>query len=136
MNKKVLLAKYIRSLKRRKLLTQFIAFIFDYEDFHDYNYIFRISEEKSRVIIDIYDNISNNRFNRYIFNYQKNYIKTNIIKVNNIYVTYINVNSIKNTDKKLYKLAYLFKLDKKEMLKYANTFLKKEYVEVLKDIIK
>ena len=136
MNKKVLLAKYIRSLKRRKLLTQFIAFIFDYEDFHDYNYIFRISEEKSRVIIDIYDNISNNRFNRYIFNYQKNYIKTNIIKVNNIYVTYINVNSIKKTDKKLYKLAYLFKLDKKEMLKYANTFLKKEYVEVLKDIIK
>lgn len=137
MNKKELMAKYIRKIKRKKELTSFIAYMFDYNDFHDYNYIFRMVEEKNRVIIDIYDNISSNRFNRYIFNFNRSNLNTKVIKEKNIFVTYINIPNLKdNINNKLYKLAYLFKLNKKEMIEYADTFLDKKYIDILIDIIK
>lgn len=136
MNKKKLLAKFIRLIKKEKELTNFIAFIYNYKDFNDYNYIFRLLEKEDRVVIDIYDNISNNRFNRYIFSFSNNNLKTKVIKENNVFITYINVNTIKERNNNLYKLAYMFKLNKKEMIIYASTFLESKYIEILKRIIK
>lgn len=136
MNKKKLLAKFIRLIKNEKELTNFIAFIFNYKDFNDYNYIFRLLEKEDRVVIDIYDNISNNRFNRYIFSFSNNNLKTKVIKENNVFITYINVNALKEGNNNLYKLAYMFKLNKKEMIIYASTFLESKYIEILKRIIK
>lgn len=136
MNKKVLFARYIRLIKRERELTNFIAYIFCYNDFYDYNYIFRLSEKKDRVVIDIYDNISDNRFNRYVFIFNNCSLNNKVIEENNVFITYININNLKDGDNKLYKLAYLFKLDKIEMIKYANTFLEYKYIELLKRIIK
>lgn len=136
MNKKKLLAKFIRLIKKEKELTNFIAFIYNYKDFNDYNYIFRLLEKEDRVVIDIYDNISNNRFNRYIFSFSNNNLKTKVIKENNVFITYINVNTLKEGNNNLYKLAYMFKLNKKEMIIYASTFLESKYIEILKRIIK
>ena len=57
MNNQELLIKYIHILQRKKLLTKFISYIFDYHNLHDYNYMFRIKKENNNIQIDIYDNI-------------------------------------------------------------------------------
>ena len=44
--------------------------------------------------------------------------------------------NINNNKNKLYKFAYLFTLNKDDMLKFANTFLKQEFTEILIKVIK
>ena len=56
MNKKDILYTFIKTIEKKQLLTKFIKNIFDYENFNDYNYLFRITENSNQVIIDIYDN--------------------------------------------------------------------------------
>ena len=136
MNKRDMLYKFIKTIKHRKLLTKFIINIFDYQDFHDYNYIFRMVTTDNQLIIDIYDNISNHRFNRYIFDYEINNRKTCVTEENNVFITYMNVLKLIDSDNKLYKLAYLTKLDKNQIINYASTFLNQEFVNILKNIIK
>lgn len=136
MNKKDVLYSFIKEIEKEKKLTAFIKDIFGYEELYDYNYIFRITATKSKVIIDIYDNVSINRFNRYIFNYSKSKYNTNITKKDNVYITNINVLKIEDSENKLYKLAYLTKLRRNNMVEYANTFLDKEFVEIVENIIK
>ena len=136
MNKKDLLYIFIKTIEDRKLLTNFIKNIFDYENFHDYNYLFRIINNDSQVIIDIYDNVSDNRFNRYIFNFSRSNYDIRVIKEGNVFVTYINVLKTEDSDNKLYKLAYLTRLNKSKMIEYAYTFLNKEFVNILEEIIK
>lgn len=136
MNKGDILYKFIKTIERRKLLTEFIKNIFDYENFYDYNYLFRMVKRDNKIIIDIYDNVSCNRFNRYIFNFGRIDYDTYVIKEGNVFVTYINVLRIGDSNNKLYKLAYLIKLDKNEMCEYASTFLDKEFVAILMSIIK
>jgi protein associated with RNAse G/E len=80
MNKRDMLFTFIKTIEKKKLLTKFIINIFDYQNFHDYNYLFRIVKEEDNIIIDIYDNISANRFNRYIFDYSLNDNKTKVIE--------------------------------------------------------
>ena len=135
MNKKDMLYTFIKEIEKNKLLTLFIKNIFDYKNLHDYNYIFRIINEKDAVIMDIYDNISDNRFNRYIFCFNnKNY--KNKVSDNNVFVTYININKLTDSDNKLYKLAYLTKLNSDEIIEYANSFLDIKLVNILINIIK
>ena len=136
MNKKEIMYNFINEIKNRGLLTKFIKLIFNYDNFNDYNYIFRIFMESDRVVMDIYDNISDNRFNRYVFFFDNDKHGIKCIKEGNVYVTYINVLNISDGSNYLSKLAYLFKLDKEEMFEYANTFLEQEYIDILKDIIK
>ena len=136
MNKKDLLYIFIKTIEDRKLLTNFIKNIFDYENFHDYNYLFRIINNDSQVIIDIYDNVSDNRFNRYIFNFSRSNYDIRVIKEGNVFVTYINVLKTEDSDNKLYKLAYLTRLTQSKMIEYAYTFLNKEFVNILEEIIK
>lgn len=137
MNKKDLLVRFINTIKRKRLLTEFIKYLFDYEFLSDYNYIFRIIDSDNKVIIDIYDNISNNRFNRYIFDYVRGRVNTETIKEGNVFVTYIDVLNIDSDNKnKLYMLAYLTTLDNDKIIEYAMTFLDNKFINVLKDIIK
>lgn len=131
-----MLYRFIKRIERRKLLTLFIQNIFDYDNLYDYNYIFRINKEGDNLVIDIYDNVSVNRFNRYIFNYGNNVINNDNSCDNNVFITYINVNNIKDSNNKLYKLAYLFKLEDDNIITYANTFLDQKIVTILKTIIK
>ncbi len=134
MDKHEILYKYIKRIQRKGLLTLFIKDIFEYETLYDYNYMFRIINEKDDLIIDIYDNVSVNRFNRYIFNFSNR--DNNIIPdKENVCVTYLNVSKILDDNNKLHKLAHLASLDN-GMIEYANTFLDSKLVMVLKDVIK
>ena len=136
MNKRDMLYRFIKRIERSKLLTLFIQNIFDYDTLYDYNYIFRINKEGDNLVIDIYDNVSVNRFNRYIFNYDNKVINNDNSCDNNVFITYINVNNMKDSNNKLYKLAYLFKLEDDKIITYANTFLDQKIVTILKTIIK
>lgn len=131
MNKKNELYHFINVIRQKKLLTLFIKNIFGYKNFHDYNYIFRVINEKEQVIIDIYDNISDNRFNRYIFDFGISNNESNYSN-SNVFVTYINVLRTEKPNNKLEKLGYLFMLDGSEKIAYAATFLDKDIVEILK----
>ena len=128
--------KFIVELQHRKLLTDFLKIIFDYRVLNDYNYIFRIIMEDDRVIIDIYDNVSENRFNRYVFIFKKGKYKIKCLECNNVYITYINVLNSVNDVVNVYRLAYLFRLDKSEMIEYAKTFLDYKFIKILIEIIK
>ena len=133
MNKKELFYRFIKSLERNRLLTKFISNIFDYNELHDYNYLFRVTNNDSEVIIDIYDNISINRFNRYIFSFIKGRYNNRVVNNDGVFIHYIDVLNIDDNKDKLYKLAYLFNLDK-NMIGYAETFLDKEIIDILKKI--
>lgn len=126
---------YIKNIKDRGLLTEFIAKLFDYREFYDYNYIFRLSNSDNEVIIDIYDNISKHRFNRYIFSFIKGEYEHKTKEENNVFITKIYIDKINDSEVKLYKLAYLFKLDTSKMEVYAKTFLDDKYVKILTEII-
>jgi len=136
MNKKELMRYFINKLNKSKLITVFIKNIFDYENFYDYNYLFRIKEDGNTIIIDIYDNISDNRFNRYIFSFDNGEYDIKIYEECNVFVSYIIINKIKNPNNKLLKFAYLFQLDKDEMLEYAKSFLDNDIILVLEKILK
>ena len=65
MNREVL-SEFLYSLEEEKKLTKFLKIIFKYKVLHDYNYISRIVVNDKSVILDVYDNILENRFNRHI----------------------------------------------------------------------
>lgn len=136
MNRRRMMGLYLRKLERSKLLTRFIALLFDYKDFHDYNYIYRMVEENKRIIIDIYDNISSNRFNRYIISFKENDKGYSIQEMDNVFVTYINVFKIENADNMLLKFCYLFTLEVDEMVEYAKEFLDLDMVLCLEEMLK
>lgn len=136
MNKKVILVKLMNTIKNNGLLTKFLNTVFEYNNLSDFSYIYRLTNKADRVVIDIYDNISNNRFNRYIFLFNDLKYDKRVVEENNVFVTYINVLKYKDNNNNFDKLIYLINLDKQEMIMYANTFLDKEFIEILNDIIK
>lgn len=136
MRKKNIMRDFIREINERKLMTRFIKNIFGYENFYDYNYLFRMIDNDNEVIIDIYDNVTDNRFNRYVFSFVDSGYDIKVIEERNVFVNYISVVDVTDTDNKLLKLAYLFKIDDVMMLDYANSFLDDVFVEILKEIMK
>ena len=90
------------------------------------------------VIIDIYDNISKNRFNRYVFMFYKTRKKMRTVENNNVFITYIPVFSVhrRNDLNNLYKLVYLFGNCEMDMIDYANSFMDGELIDILKSVIK
>lgn len=136
MNKKLYMKKFITIIQNRNLLTKFIMNVFDYRDLHDYNYIFRMIMDDDSIILDIYDNISDNRFNRYIFDFKSELDDIDIIQEGNVFVTKLPIKNMLDDDNKLCKLAYLFKLDNSKMIEYGKTFLDNEFVLILEEIIK
>jgi len=135
MYKKSIMKKFIKIVENQKLLTTLIKNIFDYENFNDYNYIFRMIESEDSIIIDIYDNISINRFNRYIFIFSHGNYPINTTEKNNVFITTIYLENVKNSSNKLLKLAYLFTLKENKMIEFAKTFLDENIVNILNNII-
>lgn len=136
MNKKNVMRDFIRNIDNMGLMTDFIKNIFDYDDFFDYNYFFRMINADDELIIDIYDNVSVNRFNRYIFSFLERDYDIKVLVENNIFVNYISVPMIGDNDNKLLKLAYLFKINDYEMIEYADSFLNSVFVDILREILK
>lgn len=136
MNKRRMMGLYLKKLERNKILTRFIALLFDYRDFRDYNYIYRMVEDKKKIIIDIYDNVSDNRFNRYIISFIENDIDSYTSEIDNVFITYINVLGIENPGNKLDKFCYIFKLDIDKMVEYARTFLDDDMVVCLDEMLR
>ena len=135
MNKKDIMYKFIKAIEKEKLLTLFIKNIFDYQNFYDYNYLFRITSDTKKISIDIYDNISENRFNRYIFIFSSGPFKIKTDEKNNVFITHIYIENVVDSQNKLLKLAYLFKLKPHEMIPYAKKFLDNKIVTILNNII-
>ena len=138
MNKRVLMKEFIETIDRRKLMTQFIKNMFNYQELYDYNYLFRIKEEGNMIVIDIYDNVSNNRFNRYIYCFSPGKYMIKIEERDNVFVNYINIMNIDkdNYENNIIKLGYLFKLKKNKIIEYAHKFLSDEVVDILSEILK
>ena len=135
MNKKDMMFAFIKRIENEHKLTLFIKNIFDYKNFNDYNYIFRVINEDNFVIMDIYDNVTENRFNRYIFDFNIDKYDVKCKCINNVFVTMINIFNMEDSDNKLYKLAFLFSDKNNDLIKYANTFLEKTFIDILDDII-
>lgn len=135
MNKKAIMSRFIEKIEDRKLMTLFIKELFDYDNFNDYNYLFRMKDDYKRVIIDIYDNVSSNRFNRYIFSFIKGDYDFKVVEDKNVFVSYINVLNLADSDNKLLKLGYLFRIRKNKMIGYAKTFLTDEIVKCLEEVL-
>lgn len=93
-------------------------------------------DNDDEVIIDIYDNVTDNRFNRYVFSFVESGYDITINEEGNVFVNYISVIDAKDSDNKLLKLAYLFKIEDDLMIDYASTFLDKEIVDILNELIK
>ena len=125
-----------RIASKGNILTLFIKSIFDYEEFYDYSYLFRMKEEGNTEIIDIYDNVSDNRFNRYMFIYDKGEYYISVIDECNGFVSYIYVYNVVDSKDKLLKLAYLFNLDNDLMVEYAKSFLPDKIIQILIKVIK
>lgn len=136
MCKKEIMKSFFKLLSQKKLITLFIKELFNYDNFNDYNYIYRMSEKNNSIIIDIYDNISSNRFNRYIFSFKKSNYDYQVEENNNVFVSYINILNTKDSSNKLLKLGYLFNIRKNKMIEYASSFLDSKIVECLKDVLK
>ena len=134
MRSKKLLSKFNNEITNNNLLTDFFNDIFEYRYLKEYNYIYRYTEEKDKIIIDIYDNISNNRFNRYIFLFNSN-LDNRVEEDNNVFITYINTNKPPKDNSNISKLAYLITLDNNQ-IEYAKTFLDQKYLDILTKIIK
>ena len=135
MNKKAIMSRFIKKIEDRKLMTLFIKELFDYDNFNDYNYLFRMKDDNKRVIIDIYDNVSSNRFNRYIFSFTKGDYDFKLVEDKNVFVSYINILNLYDSDNKLLKLGYLFRIRKNKMIGYAKTFLTDEIVKCLEEVL-
>lgn len=135
MNKKGIMKLFFERINERNLMTLFIRTLFDYKNLHDYNYLFRLKEEKNKIIIDVYDNVSSNRFNRYIFIFSVGKYDIKIIEESNVFVNYIYILNISNPQSNLLKFAYLFNIDEDMMIKYASSFLPDSIVEILIEIL-
>ena len=136
MNKQKLMIKFINIIQKEKLLTKLIGELFNYHSFHDYNYIFRMTQKEKAVIWDIYDNISQNRFNRYIFNFNKCSYSYKVIKNSDVYLNYIGILNINNSDHNLLKFANLFTMETSKIIAYASSFLDDSIVNCLEKAIK
>lgn len=133
-----IMSEFLNSLDKNKKLTIFYKIIFNYEVLNDYNYISRIvNNNNNYIIIDIYDNVLDNRFNRYIFDFKnKDYI-IDVKSDGDVIVTRICVNGEYTPDSNLMKLAYLFSnRNNNNMLFYAKTFLPEDIVIILEKNIK
>ena len=135
MCKKDLMIKFLNKIKFKGLLTKFIQELYEIPEIHDYNYLYRLINEDNLVIIDIYDNITKNRFNRYIFSFDEGDYDYKVTEENNVFVTRIYVNNMTISDNHIYQFAYLFKLDSKDIIGEAEKIFSSEIINVLKSII-
>ena len=136
MHNKDVMVQFINKIESLGMLTEFIKNIFNYESLFDYNYMFRMIDDDNQVIIDIYDNVSKTKFNRYIYDFTFNNDEIITYIENDVFVNKISVRNLIDNDDKIIKLGYLFKLDKNLMIEYTSSFLDIKFVRILDYIIK
>lgn len=132
MKNKEIMSEFLNSLNKKNKLTAFFKIVFDYEVLNDYNYISRFVTRDDEVIIDIYDNVLDNRFNRYIFNFKNREEVINVNDNDDVIVTVINVNAKYVPWNNLMRLAYLFSDYVMDKYSYAKVFLPDDILYVLK----
>lgn len=130
-----LMYKFLNQIKRNKLMTLFLTNIFFYDELNDYNYICRLFRKDGRVVLDVYDNISNNRFNRYIFDFNNTDYDYKREEIDNVFVNYLGINKLQDSSLNLIKLGFLFKLPKDKMIEYSSSFLDEKISNILIEII-
>lgn len=136
-NKKKIMKEFLELILKKNLLTKFLNDIFEYNSFKDYNYIYRLCSDEKSIVIDIYDNISVNRFNRYIYSFMCNNDYDYMVEVhNNVYVHYYNVFRLGGKLDKRMMFGYLFTLSYDKMVEYAREFMDTEYLECLEMVLK
>lgn len=131
MKNKKIMSDFLNSLIKYNKLTEFFKIIFNYKVLNDYNYISRFMNKKDSIIIDIYDNVMHNRFNRYILYYVNKEYSINIKSEGDVIVTSICINANYDINNNLMKFAYLFSKNNKDIIKYAKTFLPNDIVNIL-----
>lgn len=138
MTNKDLMYKFISKVYSDGLITKFLKIILNYQNLSDINYLFRVSVNDVAVIMDVFDNISDNRFNRYFFEFKKGKCPFVLNELDNIFITQIKVLSLSKNyqiSNNLIRLAYLFKHRPSKMIKYAKTFLSDDLVNILHSVI-
>lgn len=136
-NKKKIMKEFLELILKKNLLTKFLNDIFEYNSFKDYNYIYRLGSDEESIVIDIYDNVSINRFNRYIYSFMSNNDYDYVVEIhNNVYVHYYNVFRLGGKLDKRMMFGYLFTLSYDKMVEYAREFMDTEYLECLEMVLK
>lgn len=133
-NKKDMMYKFIQLTEKNNLLTQFLINVFGYIEIYNYNYIFRVIDKEEQIVIDIYDNVSLNKFNRYVYDFSLESVNIMDYKDGDVYVKKISVLNSCDTDINYLKFAYLFKISVENMESYALNFMNFELVKILGDI--
>lgn len=131
---KQVMFNYINEIDKKNLVTKMLVETFDYVELEDHNYIFRVSSDETSVIMDVYDNVTVNRFNRFYFSFNVNSIDHYQKEANNVFETWINVFKC-NESKNIFKFAHLFTLDTNDMIKYAESFLSNEFISLLEEVL-
>lgn len=135
MKNRKIMSEFLNSLNRNNKLTSFFKIIFNYEVLNDYNYISRFAEIGDSFIIDIYDNVSDNRFNRYIFNFNQKDFSKMVKNDGDVIVTFICVNANYVPLDNVMKLAYMFSNHNNDIAMYARTFLPDDIIDILLKIV-
>lgn len=136
-NRCKIMKEFLELILKKGLLTDFLNDIFEYKNFKDYNYIYRLGSDKESIIIDVYDNASVNRFNRYIYSFVDNDEYDYMVEVHdNVYVHYYNVFRLGDKLDKRMMFGYLFTLPYEEMIEYARGFMNTKYLECLEIVLK
>lgn len=130
-----LMYKFLNRVKREKLMTLFLTNILFDNGLNDYNYICRLFKKDGLVVLDIYDNISKNRFNRYLFDFNNTDYDYKREEIDNVFVNYLGINNLQDSSLNLIKLGFLFKLPKDKMIEYSSLFLDEKINNILIDII-
>lgn len=136
-NRCKIMKEFLELILKKGLLTDFLNDIFEYKNFKDYNYIYRLGSDKESIIIDVYDNVSVNRFNRYIYSFVDNDEYDYMVEVHdNVYVHYYNIFILGDKLDKRMMFGYLFTLPYEEMIEYARGFMNTKYLECLEIVLK
>lgn len=136
MKNKKIMSEFLDSLSKNNKLTLFFKIVFNYKVLNDYNYISRFVNKRDYFIIDIYDNVLDNRFNRYIFDFKNDNYVININSLDDVIVTSICVNGSYFPSNNLMKLSYMFSKHNQDIIAYGKNFLPDEILNILEDIIK
>ena len=133
----IIMKEFLKVIYKKNLLTDFLNDVFEYKDFGDYNYIYRLGNDDTSVIIDVYDNVSINRFNIYIYCFFNNSKDKYIVReIDNVYVHYYDVFKIGKIGDKKKMFGHLFTISYNDMLEYARRFMDNKYVECLNIVLK
>lgn len=143
MDRNDILKKILLELIDNNLLNEFINIIFNYKLKNDDIVYIQYKIVKEELILDIFDNSENRKFNVYVFKKGNRKNPIEIIKEQSTSINYINMSACYKEYKKnnkttnIIKLGALFKVkNKEEFNEIINNIFPKEINTIIKNIIK